>query len=192
MKPNEYRECDCTEIHYSIFKLKKRSNAQFVVLFTGQLDDVAIIINVLTLLLENETLEKLIQDTVSGQEFTLSSVFIDKQHFGDQVRSNFFRLSGEDTKGKLAKLRGRVVQKKSGEDHTRGKTVHLDSSGSFRLGVSLNTFIQFLHKTVSQLWQSTLGRSVARISRGTSSLHTASDCVENVSGYTSLQHQVVR
>lgn len=166
--------------------LVQSSGASFIILFTRNLDNISVVVNVFTLLLQDKSLEELIQDTVGRQEFYTSAVTVDGQDLWNKVGSNLLGLSSQNTERKLAKFGSRIVEKELSENHTGRKAVNHDLSGSFRLWVSLNTFVQFLYKTVCELGQSTLGSSIARVPRGTAPLDSTSNSVENVTSYSSL------
>ena len=166
--------------------LVQSSGASFIILFTRNLDHTSVVVNVFTFLLQDKSLEELIQDTVGCQEFYASAVFVDGQNLWNEIGSNLLGLSSQNTERKLAKFGSRIVEKKLSENHTWRKAVNHDFSSSFRLFVTLNTFIQFLYKTVCELGKSTLRSSIARVSRGAATLDSTSNSVKNVTSYSSL------
>lgn len=176
-------------MEYSLNKvhlLVKASHPVGIVLSTRSLDDVAVIINVLTLLLQNETFKELGQNSVSCQKFNRRAVRRSIQNLWYQVGSDFLGLSCQDTEWKLSKFRSGVVQQELGEDHTRGQAVNGDGSLGDFLVVSLHAFIQFLDKGSGQLRKSTLCRTIARVARSTTSLDTRPNSVEDTTSNTSL------
>lgn len=86
--------------------LVERSNTRFIILFTGDFDNISIVINVLRFFLQDETLKKLCQDSIRCQKLNATPVGGRRKYFGHQVRSDFFWLSCQDSKRELSKLRG--------------------------------------------------------------------------------------
>jgi hypothetical protein len=80
-----------------------------VVLSTGHLDDIAVVVDVFRLLLQNEPFEKFGQDPVGRQELDAATVGLLRQDFRYQIGRHFFGLGGQYAKGKLAQFGRRVV-----------------------------------------------------------------------------------
>lgn len=118
------------------FWLKQTPHSIHIVFRLWHLDDIAIIVNVLALLLQNESpvsseksfvlalqislyhpkhpysLVKLIQDAIESEKFNAAPVTarIAAQHFGNKICSDLLRLGSEHPEGELPQLGGGVLQ----------------------------------------------------------------------------------
>ena len=84
--------------------LVKSTSTNIIILCTRYLNDISIIINVFTLLLEDESFKEFCQDTVCGEEFNDTSIRLYAQDFGNKIGCDFLWLSSKDSEWELAKL----------------------------------------------------------------------------------------
>ena len=174
-----------TSIQY-LARLVQCSHTSLVILSAGHLDDVAIIVNIFALLLQDESLKELGEDSVGRQKVHAATILVRRKDLGNEVSRHLFGLSGQNTKGELSQLGRGIVQKKLGKDHTRRKIVHLNGAGELLLLISLNTLIQFLDQTGSELRQTALRGTIAGITGSSATLDATSDSVEDVASNSSL------
>ena len=166
------------------------SYTNIIVLFTGCLDDITIVVNVFALLLQDESLKEFGEDSVGRQKVDAAAILVRRKDLGDEVRRHLLGLSGQNAKGELSQLGRRIVQKKLGKDHTRRKVVHLNGTRELLLLISLNTLIQFLDQTGSELGQTALRGTIAGITGSSATLDATSDGVEDVASNSSLDSSV--
>lgn len=127
-------------IAYKI-SLVKVADSHCIVFSTRHLDHIAVIVNVLALLLQDESFKELCQNTISGQKLDASTVCSCGKNLGNQVSSNLLGLSRQDSKGEFSKLWCGVFQKQCCKDHSRAQAVDLDGTCSFGFVVPLYTLV---------------------------------------------------
>jgi hypothetical protein len=64
--------------------LEQCTGSNLIVLLSWKLDHISIIVNVLALLLQNESLKELGQDPIRSEEFDATTVLCDGQYLGQQ------------------------------------------------------------------------------------------------------------
>mmetsp|Transcript_44090 Transcript_44090/g.92735 ORF Transcript_44090/g.92735 Transcript_44090/m.92735 type:complete len:309 (+) Transcript_44090:1459-2385(+) len=166
--------------------LIKSTDTISIILFTWNLDHITIVINIFALLLEDESLKEFCQNPVCSKEFNNASVGLLGQNFGHKISRDLLWLGSKDAEWEFAELWCGIVEKKLGKDHSRRQAVNLNSSLRLLLGITLNTLVNFLHETRSQLWQTPLRGTIGSVSRRSTSLDAASHGIENMSSKSIL------
>jgi predicted lactoylglutathione lyase len=96
-------------IHTAYFKMTfkhliQSSDSICIILLTGELYNITIIVNVVTLLLQNKSFKEFGQDLIGSEKFANATICLLCQDFGNEVGSYLFGLGGKNTKWELAKF----------------------------------------------------------------------------------------
>ena len=90
--------------------LEESTDAVGIILGARGLDDVAVVVDVLALLLEHKALIELEENLVSGQKLHRLSHAVGGKDLGDQILRHLLRLRRKHAEGELAQLGGRVIE----------------------------------------------------------------------------------
>mmetsp|Transcript_36582 Transcript_36582/g.113860 ORF Transcript_36582/g.113860 Transcript_36582/m.113860 type:complete len:262 (-) Transcript_36582:586-1371(-) len=162
------------------------SHAVVLVLSAWALDHVALVVDVLGLLAQNEPLEELDEDLVRGEEVDRLAVARDVQDLRDEVCGDLLGLRRQHAEGELPELGRRVVEEEVREDHARREGVRANLARRLRLVVSLDALLELPHQRVRHLRQAALRCAVGDVAWGASTLHPTADGVENVPRHPGL------
>ncbi len=104
-----YDNRDFVSIASRYFSIKG-SNTKLIILRSRDFNHISVIINVFTLLLENETLKEFGQNSIGSKELDYASISLLCQNFRNEIGSNLLWLGGENSKGEFAKFYNRYIR----------------------------------------------------------------------------------
>eukprot|EP00446_Apocalathium_sp_SHHI-4_P068809 CAMPEP_0177523664 /NCGR_PEP_ID=MMETSP0369-20130122/49520_1 /TAXON_ID=447022 ORGANISM="Scrippsiella hangoei-like, Strain SHHI-4" /NCGR_SAMPLE_ID=MMETSP0369 /ASSEMBLY_ACC=CAM_ASM_000364 /LENGTH=377 /DNA_ID=CAMNT_0019003535 /DNA_START=115 /DNA_END=1245 /DNA_ORIENTATION=- len=159
---------------------EQSANTVVLVLRTRHLDHIAVVVDVLGLLTQDEALEELGQDLVGSQKFDRRAILADVQYLGHDILCDLPRLRRQDAEGELAELGRGVVEQQVREDHAGREDVAIDLAKRLDLVVALHTILELRDQGVGHLRQTALRGAIGHIAGGASALHAAADGVEDV------------